>query len=50
MDWDKVEHDLERAQSRIDDPRTPRQEALNLMAFRGTLRRLLKSRTATTGE
>ena len=45
MDWDKVQQDLERTQRRIDDPRTPHEEALNLIAFRGTLRRLLKNRT-----
>lgn len=45
MDWDKVEQDLERTEHRIDDPRTPREETLNLMALRGTLRRLLKSRS-----
>ena len=50
MDWDKVERDLERTQRRIDDPRTPREEALNLIASRGTLRRLLKSRTEARRE
>ena len=50
MDWTKVQRDLERTQRRIDDSRTPREEALNLMALRGTLQRLLKSRTGPRGE
>ncbi len=50
MDWDKVQRDLERTQRRIDDPQTPHEEGLNLMALRGTLRRLLKSRSGTLGE
>ena len=50
MDWDKIHRDLERTQRRIECPRTLREEALNLMALRQTLRRLLKSRTGTLGE
>lgn len=50
MDWDKVERDLERAARRIDDPRTPPEEALNLIAFKRTLQYLLNNRTAASQE
>lgn len=47
MDWDKVERDLKRTQRRLDSRETPYEESLNLMAFRGTLQRLLESRSDT---
>ena len=50
MDWDKVQRDLERTQRRIDDPRTRGYETLNLIAFRGMLKRLIEKRCATPPE